>query len=53
MSKSTRLCKMKKEQIMKHFDDVSEMIVNAKYICSKCARSANKKENLCKATKIV
>lgn len=52
MSKSTRLCKMKKAHIMQHFDDLSDMVSNPKYVCGKCARAANKKQNLCKARKI-
>ena len=52
MSKSIRLCKMKKIQILQHFDDLSEMVSNPKYICNKCARAANKKSNLCSAVKI-
>ncbi|MBN2815122.1 MAG: hypothetical protein JXQ67_00445 [Campylobacterales bacterium] len=52
MNKSIRICKMKKEQISQYMDNLSDMVSNPKYICSKCARAANKKHNLCKATKI-
>jgi hypothetical protein len=52
MSDQRTLCDLDKKYIKQHLDDVMDMIINPKYVCLKCARSANRKEFLCKPTKL-
>ncbi|MBR9868036.1 hypothetical protein [uncultured Amphritea sp.] len=46
--KAKSLCKLKKEIISKHFDEIAAVTRNSQYICSKCARSSEGKKWLCK-----
>jgi len=50
--KAKSLCKLKKEMISQHFDELAEITRNSQYICSKCARSSESKKWLCKPTAI-
>lgn len=44
------LCKWGKKNIQAHFDEVTEIVSNAKFICKKCGRIAGSKKYLCKGT---
>jgi hypothetical protein len=46
------LCDYSKKDIEKQHKRIAALIKDPKYICEKCARSANDKKALCKATKI-
>lgn len=41
------LCKLNKKEIEQNFKEISLIIIDAKFICSKCARSANTNNVLC------
>jgi len=45
MAKKTKLlCKWKKDDINKKFDEFSDIVRNPKFICKKCGRVADKKK---------
>ena len=52
MLEQKTLCEWEKKKIEKKSDDLMKLIIDAKYFCKKCARSANSKEVLCKPKKI-
>ncbi len=52
MADQKTLCEWEKKGIEKNIADLEKLIVKAKYICKKCARSANTKVVLCKPQKI-
>ena len=41
------LCKLSKKEIEQNFKKISLLIIEAKFICGKCARSANTNNVLC------
>lgn len=50
MAKS--LCKWKKKDIEKHFDELIPLVFPPSYICKECARCGHNKNILCKAAKL-
>lgn len=50
--KAKSLCKLKKEMISKHFDEIAAITKNSQYVCSKCARASEGKKWLCKPVAI-
>lgn len=46
------LCDWSEKDISKKFDDLSELVSNARYVCRHCARAANKKAALCEPKKL-
>jgi len=51
MSDQKTLCEWEKKEIEKKPAQLVKIISNAKYLCKKCARSANDKNVLCKPKK--
>ncbi len=49
MAMAKKLCKLAKRGKL---DQIGELARNARYICKKCGRTAEKEENLCRATPI-
>lgn len=50
--KGKSLCKLHKDTIRKHLDELATITRNGQYICTKCARSSESKKWLCKPTSI-
>lgn len=46
------LCKYSKKDISENLDFFISAVLAPRFICTKCARSSNKKEMLCHASKI-
>ncbi|NLE00497.1 MAG: hypothetical protein GX640_11545 [Fibrobacter sp.] len=46
--KLENLCKYKKEKLKEHFEEVKELVKDARFICKKCGRVSNDKKYLCK-----
>ncbi len=42
--KEKRLCKWKKNDIDKKFDEFSDIVRNPEFVCTKCGRVADKKK---------
>ena len=42
------LCKVDKQEIRDHLDEVAREVLAARFICRKCGRAAAKKRLLCK-----
>jgi hypothetical protein len=45
------LCKLKKTQIKEELPKLIKIILPAKFVCTKCLRTANDKRYLCKPKK--
>jgi hypothetical protein len=43
---------MDKKDVEKRINDIMKMVNKPKYICKKCARTANEKEFICKPVEI-
>jgi len=52
MQKIKTICSLSKKDIEKDFKEICEIVKNPKYICLKCGRIANQKNNLCKPEKM-
>lgn len=52
MAKEKNMCKWKKDEIKKDFEDYVKIVKEPAYVCCKCGRVADKKKLLCKAEKI-
>jgi hypothetical protein len=50
--KQKMLCRMSRDEIEAHLDELTELVSPARHICKKCARVANKKKVLCKPVKL-
>ncbi len=50
--KKKSLCKLGKDDISDHLDEIKDLIREPKFICAKCARSANSEKMVCKAVEI-
>ncbi|MFK7911069.1 MAG: hypothetical protein AB8F34_10795 [Akkermansiaceae bacterium] len=50
MAKIKSLCKWKEKSIAKRMDLLMSLTEEPTYVCKKCARVANTKKALCKAT---
>lgn len=48
MGKTTKLCKLKKDEIDKDLERVAKTVRQPTHICRRCARAANVKKALCK-----
>lgn len=48
MTKQKTLCKFKKSEIENHFKEIAKITRSSRYLCKKCARSADAKSWLCK-----
>ena len=46
------LCKWKKREIHRDFETLIPLVDKPKFICKDCLRLANKKEHLCKGSKL-
>lgn len=46
------LCKVDKQDIRDHLDEVAREVLSARFVCRKCGRAASKKRLLCKPTAI-
>ena len=51
--KKKSFCKWDKDDLKKNWNEMAELVGNAKYICEKCLRTSNLKGNLCKPEKLV
>ena len=51
MTKS--LCKWKKKDIERNMHELKHIVEKPRFICKECARSAHRKEYLCKPIKII
>lgn len=49
--KPQSLCKLSKSEIKEHFSDIFAATQHSKFLCVKCARSAQDKKWLCKPEK--
>jgi hypothetical protein len=52
MTKFKTLCDLDKKEIEKRLEEVTNIILNPKYMCRKCARVSAKKDYLCKPQRI-
>jgi len=50
--KAKKLCKWKKDEYKKCFDELSEAVSEPRYVCTKCGRAARYKKWLCKPEKL-
>lgn len=50
--KPKMLCRLKRDEIEDHLDELTDLVSPARHICRKCARVANKKKLLCKPVKL-
>ncbi len=46
------LCDLSKAELEAHWDEISGLVQNPKYMCKKCARAAENKNHLCKPKRI-
>ncbi len=46
--KTEPLCKWKKDDIADQLDTLKKMVCDARFICKRCGRAADKKKHLCK-----
>jgi len=46
------LCKLNKDDISNHLNEISELIKEPEFICTKCARAASTENMLCKPVRI-
>ncbi|EGA68339.1 hypothetical protein VISI1226_18736 [Vibrio sinaloensis DSM 21326] len=47
-----RLCKMNRKQIAENLGEIHRLVVEPKFVCRSCARSASSSSNLCKPAAI-
>ena len=52
MKKGKTFCDLSKDYIAKNMDEMISLVDNPKYICRKCARTANEETHLCKPVKM-
>ncbi|MFP4365418.1 MAG: hypothetical protein ACLFR1_16260 [Spirochaetia bacterium] len=45
-------CKLKKDDIKKHLEELKEDVLEAQYICKKCGHASSDKKALCKPEKL-
>jgi hypothetical protein len=50
--KRKSLCKWKKDDVKKNREDLTDLLAQSKYFCSKCLRSSRLKGTLCKPEKL-
>lgn len=50
--KNRTMCEYKKDEIKENLEEIKKLVVPAKFICRKCARTAVKEASLCKPEKI-
>ncbi len=50
--KKKALCDFSKQYIQKNLEQILDVVEDANFICTKCARIANNSDYLCKAQKI-
>jgi len=50
--KIDKMCDLRRKDVEEHIDQLIKEVQSAKFICKKCARTASKKEYLCKSQKI-
>lgn len=52
MAKQDTYCKLKKDFLKEHWNEIRKEVKEARYICKKCARAAKEEERLCKPEKL-
>jgi hypothetical protein len=50
--KKKALCDFSKQTIRNNIEQIIDVVVDANFICTKCARTSNDSDYLCKAEKI-
>lgn len=50
--KRKTLCKWKKKDIEKHFEELVKLVCEPRYVCRKCGRAAHGEDCLCKPIRL-